>query len=218
MSSMGAVNLRALEDYDGQVQRRDAMQNELKDLAAQMAALKSTVEELNKKKKFGLFKVFDAINANFKDIYAELSMGGTAELFLENPEEPFQGGLIVRAQPKGKKVLRIESLSGGEKSLTALSLIFAIQQFQPSPFYLLDEVDMFLDAVNAESVARMVKKNSATAQFVMISLRKVTLGHADHIYGVTMMGKGVSEVIGNVSLGALREDAKAGMVLHAAAH
>ena len=218
MNAMGGVNLRALTDYDGEVQRRDSMQNELKDLAAQMEALAATVEELNKKKKFGLFKVFDAINENFKRIYTELSQGGTAELILENPEEPFSGGLAVRAQPRGKKVLRIESLSGGEKSLTALSLIFAIQQFQPSPFYLLDEVDMFLDAVNAESVARMVKKNSATAQFVMISLRKVTLSHADHIYGVTMMGKGVSEVIGNVSLGALREDSKAGMVLQATAH
>lgn len=218
MNAMGGVNLRALTDYDGEVQRRDTMQNELKDLAAQMEALAATVEELNKKKKFGLFKVFDAINENFKVIYAELSQGGSAELILENPEEPFAAGLAVRAQPRGKKVLRIESLSGGEKSLTALSLIFAIQQFQPSPFYLLDEVDMFLDAVNAESVARMVKKNSATAQFVMISLRKVTLSHADHIYGVTMMGKGVSEVIGNVSLGALREDSKAGMVLQATAH
>jgi chromosome segregation protein len=218
MQAMGGVNLRALTDFDGEVQRRDAMEGELKDLRGQMDALAQTVEELNKKKKFGLFKVFDAINANFKGIYAELSQGGSAELILENPEEPFQGGLAVRAQPRGKKVLRIESLSGGEKSLTALSLIFSIQQFQPSPFYLLDEVDMFLDAVNAESVARMVKKNSATAQFVMISLRKVTLGHADHLYGVTMMGKGVSEVIGNVSIGALREDTKAGIVLQAAAH
>ena len=218
MNAMGGVNLRALTDFDGEVARRDAMDSELKDLHDQMEALAQTVEELNKKKKFGLFKVFDAINANFKDIYAELSQGGSAELILENPEEPFQGGLAVRAQPKGKKVLRIESLSGGEKSLTALSLIFSIQQFQPSPFYLLDEVDMFLDAVNAESVARMVKKNSATAQFVMISLRKVTLGHADHLYGVTMMGKGVSEVIGNVSVGALKEDVKAGIVLQATAH
>lgn len=218
MGQMGAVNLRALSDFDTEVERRDSMESELKDLDQQSKALQEAVEELNKKKKFGLFKVFDAINENFQRIYAELSGGGTAELQLEDPKDPFQGGLAVKAQPRGKKVLRIESLSGGEKSLTALSLISAIQQFQPSPFYLLDEVDMFLDAVNAESVARMVKKNSSTAQFVMISLRKVTLGHADHIYGVTMMGKGVSEVIGNVQLGALKEDAKAGIVLQATAH
>ncbi len=218
MGQMGAVNLRALSDFDTEVERRDSMDKELQDLDQQSKALQGAVEELNTKKKFGLFKVFEAINTNFKRIYTELSGGGTAELQLENPKDPFLGGLTVRAQPKGKKVLRIESLSGGEKSLTALSLISAIQQFQPSPFYLLDEVDMFLDAVNAESVARMVKKNSSTAQFVMISLRKVTLGHADHIYGVTMMGKGVSEVIGNVSLGALHEDSKAGIVLQATAH
>jgi chromosome segregation protein len=94
----------------------------------------------------------------------------------------------------------LESLSGGEKSLTALALIFAIQHYEPSPFYLLDEVDMFLDAVNAERVARMVKKNSRRAQFVMVSLRKVTLKEADCLYGVTMRANCISDVVGNVSL------------------
>ncbi|NIP34559.1 MAG: hypothetical protein GWN18_06415, partial [Thermoplasmata archaeon] len=96
-------------------------------------------------------------------------------------------------------MLRLESLSGGEKSLTALALIFAIQRFDPSPFYLLDEVDMFLDAVNAEAVARTVAESSAYAQVLQISLRKVTLTKADQLYGVTLMPNGVSDVVGKVN-------------------
>ena len=91
----------------------------------------------------------------------------------------------MKAKPRNGKVLRLEALSGGEKTLTALAFIFAMQDWQPSPFYLLDEVDMFLDAVNADMVAQRVKKSSKTAQFVQISLRKVTLNKADHIIGVT---------------------------------
>jgi len=163
------------------------------------------VKELDKKKKIEFMSVFEAINENFKKIFAELSVGGEAELLLENPESLFEGGLIIKARPRGKKILRLESLSGGEKSLTALALIFAIQHYEPSPFYLLDEVDMFLDAVNAEHVARMVRKNSRRAQFVVVSLRKVTLKEADSIYGVTMRADSISDVIGNVSLTEISE-------------
>ncbi|MEM3341131.1 MAG: chromosome segregation protein SMC, partial [Thermoplasmata archaeon] len=136
------------------------------------------------------------------------SQGGKAELKLENPDDPFQGGLIISCQPRGKKVHRLEALSGGEKSLTALAFIFSIQEYDPSPFYLLDEVDMFLDAVNAENVARLVARNSKTAQFVMISLRKVTLKEADHIYGVTMQSNGISTVVGKVNIQEIQEQQK----------
>jgi chromosome segregation protein len=139
--------------------------------------------------------VYNAINENFKRIYAELSEGGEAELILENPDNPFDGGLHIKAKPRNKKVTRLESLSGGEKSLTGLAFIFAIQQYDPSPFYFLDEVDMFLDGVNAEIVARVIKKNSAKAQFIMISLRKVTLQYADRLYGVTLEPNGTSKVV-----------------------
>jgi chromosome segregation protein len=101
----------------------------------------------------------------------------------------------IEAKPKQGKVLRLEALSGGEKSLTALAFIFAIQEYQPSPFYLLDEVDMFLDGINADMVARRVQKSSKTAQFVQISLRKITLTKADHIIGVTKAEGGISHVI-----------------------
>ena len=114
---------------------------------------------------------------------------------LENEDDPFSGGLLINAKPKNGKLLRLEALSGGEKSLTALAFIFAIQEFQPSPFYVLDEVDMFLDSVNAEMVAKRVRESSGKAQFIQVSLRKVTLALAQHLIGVARLPSGLSKVI-----------------------
>ena len=208
MQALEPVNMLAIDEYDRQAKRSGDLAGELDQLRTQRENLMALVNELNGKKKFGLTKVFDGINRFFGQIYNELSAGGRAELDLENPDSPFEGGLIIKAQPKDKKTQRLESLSGGEKSLTALSLIFAIQQYQPSPFYLLDEVDMFLDAINAENVANMIKKNTQLAQVVQITLRKVTLAKADHRYGVTMQGNGISDIIGNVRLSDVADDGK----------
>lgn len=195
ISSMGAVNLKAVDDYGERKKRHDELSAEVKRLEAQRDDLIRLEGDLTDKKKVALFKVHEAVNENFKRCYAELSQGGEAELILENPENPFEGGLIMKAKPKQGKVLRLEALSGGEKSLAALAFIFAIQEFQPSPFYLLDEVDMFLDGINADMVARRVQKSSKTAQFVQISLRKITLTKADHIIGVTKQDGGISHVL-----------------------
>ena len=112
----------------------------------------------------------------------------------------------MKVRPPGKKVLRLEALSGGEKSLASMAFIFAIQEFDPSPVYLLDEIDQNLDAVNAEKVARMIKQNSTAAQFVQISLRKVTLKESDHIIGVTMTPDSISEVIMRVNLADVEDE------------
>ena len=94
--------------------------------------------------------------------------------------------------------MRLSALSGGEKSIASLAFIFAIQQYDPSPFYVLDEIDMFLDGVNAETVSRMIKDNARHSQFINVSLRKIALKEANHIYGVTMHDSGISEMIGNI--------------------
>ncbi|MDH4123075.1 MAG: chromosome segregation protein SMC [Thermoplasmata archaeon] len=201
MNSLGIVNLRAIEDYDEKKQRFDTVRTEISQLSKQRTNLIKLVAELNDKKKFGLMRVFESIRENFKRIYADMSGGGEADLILENSEEPLQGGLILRARPRDNKELRLEALSGGEKSLTALSFIFAIQQYEPSPFYLLDEVDMFLDGVNAENVARAIGKNAANAQFLQVSLRKTTLKEADHMIGVTRLATGISQVILKPNIG-----------------
>jgi len=206
MKALEPVNMKALEDYESEDKRRQEMEEEISRLKDQRGQLMKVVDELNGKKKTGLMKVFTAINKNFKKVFAQLSLGGEAELFLENPDNPFEGGLIIKARPKGKKVLRLEALSGGEKSMTALALIFAIQEYQPSPFYMLDEVDMFLDAVNAEAVAHTIKENTKNVQFLQITLRKATLDHSDHFYGVTISKEGISQVIADLNVQDIGKD------------
>ncbi len=205
ISSMGPVNLKAVDDYEERRRRFDELSAETARLEAQRKDLLRLESELNLKKKTSLNKVYEAVNDNFRRAYAELSQGGEAELVMENKEEPFQGGMAIKAKPKQGKVLRLEALSGGEKSLTALAFIFAIQEYQPSPFYLLDEVDMFLDGINADMVARRVQKSSKTAQFVQISLRKITLTKADHVIGVTKQEGGISHVLMRPNVSQMRD-------------
>lgn len=192
---LGNVNLRAIEDYEERKNRYDGLMAEVASLNKHIEELNELMDSLTSKKKGLFMRSYDAVNENFKAIYAELSGGGEAFMGLENEDDPFSGGLMINAKPKNGKLLRLEALSGGEKSLTALSFIFAIQEYQPSPFYVLDEVDMFLDSVNAEMVAKRVKESSAKAQFIQVSLRKVTLALADHLIGVTRPPTGISKVI-----------------------
>jgi chromosome segregation protein len=201
ISTLGAVNLKAIDEFEEMKTRFDGLKGEISQLEKQKANLLKLVAELNDKKKIGFQKIYVGINENFKKIFGELSAGGDAELLLENDADPLSGGLIIKARPKDKKVVRLEALSGGEKSLTALSFIFAIQAHEPSPFYMLDEVDMFLDGINAENVARAVRRSSKNAQFIQISLRKVTLKEADHVIGVTMQREGMSEVVLKPNIG-----------------
>jgi chromosome segregation protein len=201
IGTLGAVNLKAIDEYDEKKGRHEGLKEEIGQLEKQKTNLNKLVAELNDKKKLGFGKIYIAINENFKKIFVELSGGGEAELLLENEQEPLQGGLIIKARPRDKKAVRMEALSGGEKSLTALSFIFAIQAYEPSPFYLLDEVDMFLDGINAENVAKAVKRSAQNAQFMQISLRKVSLKEADHIIGVTMQREGISEVVFKPNIG-----------------
>jgi len=198
MRELEPVNMRALEEYEHQLERKNKLSEDVKHLKDQKKNLVKLVEEVTEKKTERFYEVFDEINKNFKDIYAQLSEGGEAELQLEDPENIFESGLTIKARPRGKKILLLSALSGGEKSIASIAFIFAIQHYDPSPFYVLDEVDMYLDGVNAEIVSRMIKRNAQDSQFIMVSLRKVALKEANHVYGVTMRDTGVSEMIGNI--------------------
>jgi chromosome segregation protein len=195
LSRIGNVNLRAIEDYEERKTRYDSLMDDVGKLKKQIKELSDLTESLNSQKKGLFMQSYEAVNRNFRQIYAQLSDGGEAFMGLESEDDPFLGGLTINAKPKNGKLLRLEALSGGEKSLTALAFIFAIQEYQPSPFYVLDEVDMFLDSVNAEMVAKRVKSSSGKSQFIQVSLRKVTLATADHLIGVTRPPSGISRVI-----------------------
>jgi chromosome segregation protein len=190
--------MRALEEYEHQIERKKKLDEDIKHLKDQKKNLIKLVKEITIKKKERFYEIFSEINKNFKEMYAKLSEGGEAELKLEDPENISESGLTIKARPRGKKVLLLSALSGGEKSIASLAFIFAIQNYDPSPFYVLDEVDMFLDGVNAETVSRMIKHNALDSQFIMVTLRKIALKEANHVYGVTMRETGISEMIGNI--------------------
>ena len=194
------VNMRALEDYEYQEERKARFDEDVNRLETQRKDLIKLVTEITTKKTGRFLDIFGQINNNFQEVYTQLSEGGKAELVLDNPDSPFEGGLVIKAKPKGKKVHYLSALSGGEKSMASLAFIFAIQNFDPSPFYILDEVDMFLDGKNAETVAQMLKQNSQNAQFIAVTLKKDVLQQANHVYGTVMQGLGVSNMIGNVDI------------------
>ncbi len=195
LTQLGNVNLRAIEDYEEKKTRLDALNEQVAQLNKTIKELTDLTDSLSAQKKGLFMEAYRAVDENFKKIYAQLSGGGEAYMSLEDEEDPFNGGLLINAKPRNGKLLRLEALSGGEKSLTALSFIFAIQEYQPSPFYVLDEVDMFLDSVNSEMVAQRVKESSRKAQFIQVSLRKVALAVADQLIGVTRPPTGISKII-----------------------
>ncbi|VUT23473.1 MAG: Chromosome partition protein Smc [Candidatus Methanolliviera sp. GoM_oil] len=195
IKSMEPVNMRSIDEYgsvDGRyrdlAEKRDVLNRERDDLLERIGKFDGMKRE-------AFMNTFNGINENFKEIYGGIS-GGSGELVLEDEEDPFNGGLWIRAMPEGKNVAqRLQAMSGGEKSLIALSLIFSAQKFQPSPFYIFDEVDMFLDGVNAGKVSSMIRSFSSDAQFIVISLRKKMLEGAHGVLGVTLMD-GISHITG----------------------
>jgi chromosome segregation protein len=195
LESMNDVNMRAIEDYANVEQRQQDLSSRKETLFNERTEILERIDRYGQMKKEALLTAFDHINSNFKDIYAELS-GATGELALENYEDPFDGGLNIRSWQQGKHVQRIEGMSGGEKSLAALAMIFAIQRYLPAPFYVFDEIDMFLDGANAERVARMIKKLAASAQFIVVSLRKPMIEAANRTIGVSMQEGNMSNVTG----------------------
>lgn len=195
MRALEPVNMKALEEYNQTAERQQELSENLDTLADEKEEIIQRIDGYGQLKKETFLEAFNAINTNFQQIFAELSHG-TGRLELEHPESPFEGGLVIRAQPRDKKMQRIEALSGGEKSLTALSFVFAFQRFAPAPFYAFDEVDMMLDGANAERLAQMVKRQSESAQFVVVSLRRPMIENADHAVGVSLRADGYSRTVG----------------------
>ncbi len=183
LSEFGDVNMKAVQEYEEVKARRDDLMEKKAVLEKERAEIIERIRRYERMKREAFFKVFNAVNENFKEIVKELA-NGEGELYLDG-NDPFKSGLHIRFRPYGKRVQKLEAMSGGEKSLAALAFIFAIQRFKPAPFYVFDEVDMFLDGVNVGRVAKMIKRLSKDAQFIVVSLRKPMLEMADAVIGVT---------------------------------
>jgi chromosome segregation protein len=195
LQAMEPVNMLAIEEYERTQARLTELTEKLETLEQERTELLLRIENFTTLRHQAFREAFDAVNTNFQGIFAELS-DGDGYLQLENPEDPFQGGLNLVAHPKGKPVQRLASMSGGEKSLTALSFIFALQRYRPSPFYSFDEVDMFLDGANVEKLSKMIQKQAQGAQFIVVSLRRPMIEAAQRTIGVTQARGTHTQVIG----------------------
>jgi chromosome segregation protein len=196
VENMGNVNMKALEIYD-------KIQNEYNELVQKKETLLSEknnvlvmMNEIESKKKDLFMKTYSAISENFKRIFQSVSTKGDAYLELENENAPFDGGLRIKVKLSGRKFLDIRSLSGGEKTLTALAFIFSILEFEPASFYVLDEVDAALDKRNSEKLAKLIRNYSSKAQYIMVSHNDGIISEADCLYGISMNEDGISKAIG----------------------
>ena len=195
MDELGAVNMRALEDYDRVLNRQQELQGQIETLSRERAEILERMKGYEDLKKETFLRTYNSINEHFKDIFHKLS-DGEGTLILENEENPFAGGLDIEAQPRDKKKQRLMGMSGGEKALTALSFVFAIQKHLPAPFYAFDEVDASLDGINVEKLANIVQTQAESTQFIVVSHRKPMIESADRTIGVTQKEKGISKVTG----------------------
>lgn len=195
MQELGDVNMRALTTYDEKLARQTEIKEQIDVLTKERKEILDRMHGYEQLKKETFMKTYNNINENFKSVFHQLSEG-EGELKLEFPDDPLNGGLTIEAQPRDKKLQRLESMSGGEKALTALAFVFAIQRYMPSPFYAFDEVDASLDTMNVERIAQMVQNQSKDTQFIVVSHRKPMIESANRTIGVTQKEKGITRVTG----------------------
>ncbi|MFH1439671.1 MAG: AAA family ATPase, partial [Candidatus Woesearchaeota archaeon] len=192
---IGFVNMRALEIYEDVEKQYNNLLEKKDKLASEKDDVMSMMQEIDSKKKDLFMKTFTVVNENFKRFFSILSSKGEAYLDIEDPESPFEAGLTIKVKITGQKFLDIRSLSGGEKTMTALAFIFSIQEHEPASFYVLDEVDAALDKHNSEKFAKLIRKYSEKAQYLIISHNDSVISEADNLYGVSMNEQGVSQVV-----------------------
>ena len=194
---MGPVNLRAKTEEKIISQSIDELEMEKLDLIQAIEKLRLAINKINNEGKNRLLKAYEEVNKNFSELFKKLFNGGEAKLELIKTEDPLQTGIEIYARPPGKKLSSISLLSGGEKALTAISLIFSIFLINPSPICILDEVDAALDENNVEKFCNILlelKKNTKT-KFLIITHHKITMTSIDRVYGVTMAQKGISDIV-----------------------
>src|SRR5438552_2751966 len=194
IADLGAVNLAALDELKQSTERKQYLDSQAQDLTEAMATLEAAIRQIDRESRDLLQQTFESVNANFGKLFPMLFGGGQARLVLTG-EEILDSGVQVIAQPPGKRNTSIHLLSGGEKALTAISLVFVLFQLNPAPFCLLDEVDAPLDDPNTDRFCRMVRDMAGTTQFLFISHNKITMEMAQQLVGITMPEPGISRVV-----------------------
>ena len=205
ISILGNVNLDAPEEYERQKERYDFLNNQRNDLLAAENTLYDIIKEMDAVMKDKFLETFEKVKVEFKNVYRELFKGGRAELSLTDPDNILETGIDIKAEPPGKKLQSISLLSGGEKTFTAISLLFAILNIRPVPFCLFDEVEAALDDANVEAFGKYLDKYRDNTQFIIITHKKKTMEYADILYGITMEESGVSKIV-SVKLEDIKKD------------
>jgi chromosome segregation protein len=192
---LGNVNLDAIEEQESLEQRYEFLSKQVEDLNVSQAQLQQLINRLNKQSREKFRETFEEVKVHFQQVFRRLFGGGKADIFLEEAEDILEAGVEIMARPPGKQTRSISLLSGGEKSLTAIALLFAIFKTKPSPFCFLDEIDAALDEANNERFNMMVQEFQKDSQFIIITHAKRTMSIADVLFGITMQTKGVSKKI-----------------------
>jgi len=195
IKKLGDVNVNAIEDYKNLMERFTFMKTQHDDLVEAEKTLEGIIQELDTAMRKQFTEKFAKINREFDKVFKELFGGGKGTLELMEDEDILEAGIRIIAQPPGKKLQNMMQLSGGEKALTAISLLFAIQNLKPSPFCLLDEIEAALDDSNVGRFAKYLHKLTKNTQFIVITHRKGTMEQVDRLYGITMQEKGVSTLV-----------------------
>lgn len=195
LEELGPINQAAIEEYPKMLQRRNFLSSQHQDLIDANQSLRQLIAELDKTMSQRFQAGFEAVNEAFKEVFKELFEGGRAELRLVEPKDLLNSGVEIIAQPPGKKPQTLSLLSGGERALTAIALLFALLRVKPSPFCILDEIEASLDDANVARFAQYLKRLCGLTQFVVISHRKGTMEVADVLYGITMEESGVSKLL-----------------------
>lgn len=195
VENLGTVNLKALEIYDTAEKEYNDLLSKKDHLHTEKDDVLKLMEEIESKKKVLFMKTYEVIQENFQRLFSQLSTKGDASLWLENEESPFEGGMEIKVRLTGNKFMDIRSLSGGEKTMTALAFLFAVQEHEPASFYVLDEVDAALDKKNSERLAELINSYALKAQYVIISHNDSVISKANNLYGVSMNEHGVTDVV-----------------------
>jgi chromosome segregation protein len=195
IANLGPVNPVAMEEFESLRSRREFMTGQIEDLDSSRKALHKVVAAIDRKMRDRFLETFEQVDKHFQEIFSVLFPGGTAQLQLTAPEDPETTGVEVIAQPRGKKLAKMSLMSGGEKSLTALALLFAVYRTRPCPFYILDEVEAALDDTNLRRFVAFVDSMRGHTQFIVVTHQRRTMEMADVLYGVSMQADGVSKVV-----------------------
>ncbi len=195
LDSMGPVNLDSIAEYEDLEKHHQNLVNQITDLRNSREQLLEAIKKINETTKILFSETFEKVKANFQQTFTELFGGGTARLVLQDENDPLECGIDIIAKPPGKQPQSITLLSGGEKTMTAVALLFALYQVKPSPFCVLDEMDAPLDESNINRFIKMLKRFLSNSQFVVITHNKRTISVADALYGVTMQERGASSIL-----------------------